>query len=120
MIFLSIFFRRYVLPLVILILGGFLVRLEVTFLSGNIEHVLVTLTRALVMFGFGISLYQHRRKRNESWLKKIFISFFLIFFIFWEMGYVVLPQLKSFFNFLGIEGFVLYCFYIYLGYSFFD
>lgn len=116
----SYFFRRYMLPLMILILGGFLVRLEYTFLSGSFETTIVILTRALVMFAFGISLYQHKRRKNESWLKKIFISFFLIFFIFWEMGYVVLPQLKSFFNFLGIEGFVLYCFYVYLGYSFFD
>ena len=116
----STFFRRYGLPLIILILGGFLVRLEATYLIGSLQTTLVICTRALVMFGFGISLYQHRRRRNESWLKKIFISFFLIFFIFWEMGYVVLPQLKAFFDFLGIYGFVLYCFYVYLGYSFFD
>ena len=116
----STFFRRYGVPLIIILLGGFLVRLEYTIFSGNLESTLVILTRSLTMFGFGISLYHFKKRRNESWLKKIFISFFLLFFIFWEMGYVVLPQLKSFFNMLGIEGFVLYCFYVYLGYSFFD
>lgn len=104
----------------ILILGGLLVRLEASFLSGSIANTLVIITRALVMFGFGISLNTAKRRRNESWLKKIFVSFFLIFFIFWDLGYVVLPQLKVFFNFLGIEGFVLNCFYVYLGASFFD
>lgn len=120
MVKVSTFFRRYGLPLIILVLGGFLVRLETTFLSGSFENTIVIITRALVMFGFGISLDRGKRKRNESWLKKIFISFFLIFFIFWDLGYVVLPQLKCFFNFLGIEGFVLHCFYVYLGASFFD
>ena len=116
----STFFRRYGLPLILLLLGGFLVRLEASFLTRDLKTTAVILTRALVMFGFGISLYHARKRRNESWLKKIFISFLLLFFIFWEMGAVVFPQLKAFFDFLGIEGFVLFCFYVYLGYSFFD
>ncbi len=113
-------FRKYIYPLLILILGGLLIRLESEFLSASLSNDLVIITQALVMFGFGISLNYSKRKRNESWLTKICISFLLVFFILWDLGYVVLPQLKAFFNILGFYGFVVHCFYVYLGYSFFD
>ncbi len=114
------FTKRYLIPFVIIVIGGFLVRLESTYITGFIGNTIVIITKALVLFAFGISLTPIRRRRDESWLKKVFISFFLVFFIFWDLGYVVLPQLKSVFDFLGVYGFVLTCFYIYLGYSFFD
>lgn len=114
------FWYRYGFPFVIMIVSGLLVRLERTFLSGNFETTVITVTAAVCMFAFGISLNRHKRRRNESWLKKIFISFFLIFFIFWDLGVFVIPSLKSFFELIGISGFVIYLFYVYLGYCFFD
>ncbi len=113
-------FRKYVVPLLVLILGGFIIRLQYDLLAASIANPLVIITQALIMFGFGISISTSKRRRNESWLKKIIISFFLMFFIFWDLGYIVLPQLKAFFNFLGFSGFVVHCFYVYLGASFFD
>ena len=118
--FMSNFWYRYGLPFVIMMCSGFLVHLERIFLSGSLETTIVTITMACCMFAFGIACNRHKRKRNESWLKKIFISFFLIFFIFWDLGYFVLPQLKDIFDMLGITGFVIHLFYVYLGYCFFD
>ena len=116
----SNFTRRYMVPLAVMILGGILVQLEEKFLGGSFKQTIIMMTRALVLFAFGISLSTAKRKRNESWLKKVLISFLLLFFIFWDLGYIVFPQLKFFFDFIGIEGFVITCFYIYLGASFFD
>lgn len=114
------FWYRYGFPFVIMIVSGLLVRLERTFLSGNIESTAVTITAAVCMFAFGIAVNRHKRKRNESWLKKIFISFFLIFFLFWDLGFFLIPSLKNFFDLIGISGFVIHLFYVYLGYCFFD
>lgn len=114
------FWYRYGFPFVIMILSGFLVRLERTFLSGSFESTVITITMAVCMFAFGISLNRHKRKRNESWLKKIVISFFLIFFLFWDLGIFVIPSLKNMFDVMGITGFVIHLFYVYLGYAFFD
>ena len=114
------FWYRYGFPFVIMILSGLLVRLERLIFSGNTESVVVSVTAALCMFAFGISINRHRRKRNESWLKKIVISFLLVFLMFWDLGVVMIPALKNFFELLGISGFVLSMFYVYLGYSFFD
>lgn len=114
------FWYRYAFPFVIMILSGFLVRIEQTVLSGSIETGVVTVTMAVCMFAFGISLNRHKRRRNESWLKKIFISFLLIFFLFWDLGIFVIPSLKNIFDIIGITGFVIDLFYVYLGYAFFD
>ena len=43
-----------------------------------------------------------------------------MFFLLWALGYIVFPQLKSIFNFLGIQGFVIYMVYVYCGWAFFD
>ena len=39
-------------------------------------------------------------------------------FLLWDLGYIVFPQLKSIFNFLGIQGFVIYMVYVYCGWAF--
>ena len=44
----------------------------------------------------------------------------MLFFVFWDCGYIVLPQLKQAFDFIGISGFVIYMFYVFCGYTFFD
>lgn len=112
--------RKYGVPILVMIVGGILVKVESEIFSSNFANTLIIITKALVMFAFGISLSLSKRKRNESWLKKIIISFFLLFFIFWDLGYIVVPALKSFFNLIGISGFVIHLFYVYLGYAFFD
>ncbi len=113
-------FRRYILPLLVLMLGALLIRIEYVLFSGSIENTLVIVTQALVMFGFGITLNAFRKRKNEGWILKIIISFLLLFFIFWDLGIIVFPELKSFFETIGFTGFVVHCFYVYLGYSFFD
>ncbi len=116
----STFMKRYGFPFLVMIISGLLVRFEGLFLTGSLKNTIVIITIAICLFAFGISVNISKRKRNETWLKKIFISFFLIFFIFWDLGYVVIPQLKNVFEFIGIDGFVINMLYIYLGFIFFD
>lgn len=114
------FYRRYGLPFLIMIVGGLIVRLFNNYLPGAVRSVLVTIAVAVILFAFGLSLNIHKKRRDESWFKKLVISFFLIFFLLWDLGYIVFPQLKSVFNFLGIQGFVIYMVYVYCGWAFFD
>lgn len=114
------FYRRYGLPFLIMIGGGLLVRLLRQFLFGSLVSAVVIVTIAIVLFSFGLSLNGHKKRRDESWFKKLIISFVFLFFIMWNLGYVVFPSLHSFFSFLGIEGFVIYMVYVYCGWAFFD
>lgn len=113
-------FRRYGLPLLIILLMGVALNTLAVILSGDVEFYFITVTRCVLTFTFGLSLFQGRKKRNQSWLKKLMISFLLIFFLIWELGFVMIPELKSVFNFLGINGFIIYLVYAYCGYAFYD
>lgn len=113
-------YRRYGLPFCIMIGSGLLVRLLNTYLIGDVRFTLVSITTALALFCFGMSLNVHKKRRTESWIKKLLISFVFLFFMLWSLGYILFPELKTFFSFLGIEGFVIYMVYAYCGWAFFD
>ena len=114
------FARRYGILFLIMIVSGLIVRLFNLYLPVSIRSTLVTIAIAVSLFAFGLSLHIHKKRRDESWFKKLVISFFLMFFLLWDLGYIVFPQLKSIFNFLGIQGFVIYMVYVYCGWAFFD
>ena len=114
------FWYRYGLPFVILIVSGFLVRLEQIFLSGTFETTICSATLILGAFAFGISLNRQRRRRNESWLKKIVISFLLVYFLLMDLGVVLVPSIAEFFQMIGISGSLVNLLVVYLGYCFFD
>ena len=98
------FWYRYGFPLVVLIVTGLLVRLQQIFLSGQLESTLCSMTLVLGAFAFGISLNRNRRRRNESWLKKIVISFLLVYFLLMELGIGLIPAISEFFTTIGISG----------------
>ena len=114
------FWYRYGFPLVMLIVTGLLIRFEQIFLSGQMESTLCSITFVLGAFAFGISLNRNRRRRNESWLKKIVISFLLVYFLLMDLGIGLIPAISDFFTMIGISGSMLRLFIVYLGYSFFD
>lgn len=98
------FARRYGIPFLIMIVSGLIVRLFNLYLPVSIRSTLVSIAIAVSLFAFGLSLHIHKKRRDESWFKKLVISFFLMFFLLWDLGYIVFPQLKSIFNFLGSRG----------------
>ncbi len=106
---------KYGYPLLVMIISGIIARL-LNYFAVNGE--IVTIVLACCYFAFGLSLYQ--RKRSNAWLSKLIVAFLFLFFVLWDCGYIVLPQLKSLFDFVGISGFVVKMFYIYCGYIFFD
>ena len=116
----STFMKNYGFPFLVMVISGFIVKVLGVFLSGSFKDTAIIIAVAISLFAFGISLNTKKRKRNETWIKKIFISFILIFFIFWDLGYFVIPQLRNAFEFIGISGFVINMLYIYLGFVFFD
>ena len=90
------------------------------YLTGQLGLIILVLIRATLLFCFGLSLNIAKHKRYETWVRKVFISFIMIFFVVWEMGYIMIPQLKNFFTMLGFNGLIVYLLYIYCGWSFFD
>ena len=80
------FARRYGIPFLIMIVSGLIVRLFNMYLPVSIRSTLVTIAIAISLFAFGLSLHIHKKRRDESWFKKLVISFFLMFFVLWDLG----------------------------------
>jgi hypothetical protein len=112
------FGRRYGIPIAILIGGGWLIRIIGWIFSGNTATTLRIVATALVLFFFGMNLYFH--KRNRTWLKKVIVSFVLLFFILYELGTFALPLLVNIMYYGAIEGVIIKMVYVYLGWLFFD
>ena len=74
------FYHRYALPCIIMIVSSLLVRLIRTYIQGAFKTELVAIVIALCLFCFGLSLNIKKRSRYESWLKKVLLSFILLFF----------------------------------------
>lgn len=115
-----VMYRKYFLPLGVLLLLSVGIRWIDPLLNGPFGDGIVTVMRACLLFSFGLSLNVGKRKKHETWLRKVLISFILIFFLVWELGFVMIPELKNIFNFLGIYGYIVHLVYVYCGWSFFD
>ena len=113
-------YRKYFLPLGVLLLLSVGVRWIDPLLNGSFGDAIVTILRAGLLFSFGLCLNYGKRRKNETWVRKVIISFMFIFFLVWELGYVMIPELKNIFDFLGIYGYIVYLVYVYCGWSFFD
>lgn len=107
------FWRNVGYPLCIMIIGGLLVR----FLNPYVPNEVIIILVAVTCFAVGVSL--HYGKKSNGWIQKFVIAFFFLFFIFWDLGYIVLPELKNIFDLVGIQGFVIHLFYVFCGWSFF-
>ena len=109
---------KYGYPLLVMIIGGWLVKIENMFIQGSAHHLLVTLTLAIAMFAFGICLQP--KHKNNTWFKKLVVSFVFLLLVLVDLGYVVIPIVGEILNYLAVSGVIYYLFYIYLGWLFFD
>lgn len=113
-------YRKYFLPLGILLLLSLGVRWLDPILNGALGEAFIIILRSALLFSFGLSLNIGKRRKYESWFRKVIISFIYIFFLVWELGFVMIPQLKNVFDYLGLYGYIVYLIYLYCGWSFFD
>ena len=113
-------YRKYFLPIAVLLGLSLGVRWLDPLLNGTLGEAIIIILRAVLLFCFGLSLNIAKRKRYETWVRKVLMSFVFIFFLVWDLGYIMIPELKTVFNYLGLYGYIVYLIYIYCGWSFFD
>ena len=113
-------YRKYFLLIAVLLGLSLGVRWLDPLLNGTLGEAIIIILRAVLLFCFGLSLNIAKRKRYETWVRKVLISFVFIFFLVWDLGYIMIPELKTVFNYIGLFGYIVYLIYIYCGWSFFD
>ena len=112
--------KRYVYPLLIILIISLGLNLLRNILQDAFFNPLFIILNASLLFAFGMHLNIYKRSKNQAWFKKLVISFFLIFFLVWQLDYIMIPELKGIFNMLGINGSIISLVYIYCGWAFFD
>ena len=113
-------YKKYLLPLALILCLALGLRWLEPLLDGRLGEMIIIILRACLLFGFGLSLNCGKRKRYETWVRKVIISFIFIFFLVWDLGLVMIPELRAVFSSIGISGYIIYLIYIYCGWSFFD
>ncbi len=108
------------MPIIVLLIMSVGLRWLDLILTGQIGFIIITVLRALLLFWFGLTLNVTHRRRNETWLRKVIISFVFIFFLVWDLGYIMIPELKNLFDSIGLYGYIVYLIYTYCGWDFFD
>lgn len=112
--------KKYLYPILTLICLAIGLNILPMILSHALLIIVKTIFISVMLFIFGMLLNVRKRSRYESWFKKVVLSFLWFFFLFYQFGYIMIPQLHRLFQLLGIQGIIIYFIYIYLGWAFFD
>jgi len=105
-------------PLAVIILGGWIVRFTDLFLKGSFFDTVATLLIVATLFYFGIRLNPNK-KRNDAWFKKMVISLVLVLIASIRLGYVLHPSLPDMLYWFALDGFAQSALIVYLGWQFF-
>lgn len=87
-------------------------------LSATTEHVLLTIFTVVFLFLFGMSL--NRKKRSNAIISKVVAVVITVLLLFMQLGYFYIPNVTTWFAFLGIDAFYTNMLYIFCGYLFAD
>ena len=112
--------KKYGLPFLILIVGSFLIQLVRNYIFVSFKAVLISVLTAILLFGFGISLHNHKRKKGDTWLKKMLIMFVYVVFVLMYLGTISIPVIDSALETIGFTNVAYYMLFIYLGFVFFS
>ncbi|MFI3284685.1 MAG: hypothetical protein R3Y57_06345 [Erysipelotrichaceae bacterium] len=114
-------FRRIGLPLLLIIVIALFQKWIGPLTSDAIGYFLYVVINACLLFSLGLSLNTYKKTRGQQWLGKVLVSMLLIFFIFYQLNWlVVVDGLSDFFAFIGLTNFIIYLVYIFCGWIFFS
>ncbi len=112
--------RKYGLPFLILLLGSFGLQLVREYVYVSFKETLLAILTALLLFIFGASLNDHKKTRNDTWLKKMLIMFVYIAFILIYLNVIRIDAISVAMATIGFTNVIYYMLFIYFGYIFFS
>jgi len=112
-------YQHFLLPLGVIVGGGWLIRLCDSWLKGSWVAPLLALLILAVQFIFGLRLNGHK-KRNDAWFKKLIISFVLLILVLLRLNIAMPSIVTTILYWLALDGFAQSLLVVYLGWLFFD
>lgn len=105
-------------PLAVLVLGGWLVRLIDVYTKGPFFDTIVQLLMIAALFYFGMRL-NLTKKRNDAWFKKLVIALVLTVIVMVRIQMTLPAIVPNIFYWLALDGFTQSALIVYLGWQFF-
>lgn len=112
--------KRLGLPVLIIFLSAFLVKVLNTFWASSITITISTILIVISLFTFGMVLNKSRKKRSPAVFKKVVAILVIILLTLMQLGYFSIPYVTKTFDFFGIDAFFINMIYIFCGYMFAD
>lgn len=113
--------RKYGYPLFLIIALALSQKLLFDFQKDAVGHFLYLTINGGLLFSLGLSLNNYKKSRNQTWVKKLIVVLVVVFFFLYQLDLiVVMSQIKVFFNFIGLNEFIIQMIYIYCGWVFFS
>lgn len=117
----EIFMRKYGLPLVFIVSIALITKLFTSFQDDAVGHFFYLMIQTSLLFSLGLSLNTHKKSRHQAWFKKVVVSLVVLFFLLYQLDLIiVMKEMHLFFNFIGLNTFVIELIYIYCGWIFFS
>jgi hypothetical protein len=105
-------------PLSIIILGGWIVRFIEVYMKGTFFVTIGQLLIIAVLFYFGMRLNLNK-KRNDAWFKKLIISVVLVLIVMVRLNVSMPAIVPNILYWLALDGFAQSALIVYLGWQFF-
>lgn len=105
-------------PLSIIILGGWIVRFIEVYMKGSFFATIGQLLIIAVLFYFGMRLNLNK-KRNDAWFKKLIISVVLVLIVMVRLNASIPAIVPNILYWLALDGFTQSALIVYLGWQFF-
>lgn len=112
--------KRLGLPILLILISAFLVRLFSVYLPTIFTNTLATIFYASILFMFGITLHRNMRKRSNAVFRKVIAILGFVMLLFYQLNVFTVSFIDHMFAYLGIQGIFLSMLYIYFGYVFVD
>ncbi len=107
-------------PLSVIVLGGWIVRLIDVYLKGSFFDMVVQLLIIAVLFYFGMRLNLNKKKNDSAWFKKLVIVLVLTLIVLVRIKASVPSIVPNGLYWLALDGFTQSALIVYLGWQFFS
>ncbi len=111
-------FRRYIIPLGILLLGSFLINFLTNLIPGVITSTVYNFLIVAMLFAFGFSLNNRRSNLKSFFWRHIIIILLLVFMYLYDANILHIKIFDTFRSYIVADDIIIKVFYVYLGWLF--
>lgn len=113
-------FKRYIIPLTILLVGSFLINFISSLIPGVLSKTIYNFLIVSMLFAFGTSLNNRRSNLKSFYWRHIIIILVLVFVFLYDVNILHLRFFDSLRSYVVADEIIIKVLYVYLGWLFME